>query len=274
MENNPLKQYFRRPAVYIKLPSNGVGYPEGSLDFPENAEFPVYPMTAIDEITSKTPDALFNGEVVVELIKSCVPNIKKPWEILSNDLDAILIAIKAASGNNNLDINTKCPKCSEESSYSVNLVGVLSTLKTGDYDKELEINNLKIKFKPVNYKTLNSVSIEQLEVQKMFETIANMNNDEKKIEVTKSVLAKITDLTMKIISNAIEYIQTPEIRVEEKEYILDFLKNCDKNTYNSIKDYNTVLKTSTEIKPLNIKCTHCGNQYSQPFTLNPSDFFG
>lgn len=45
--NNPLKQYFRRPAVYIKLPSNGKNYTEGSLDMPENGELPVYPMTAI-----------------------------------------------------------------------------------------------------------------------------------------------------------------------------------------------------------------------------------
>ena len=79
MDNNPLKQYFRRPSVYMKLPSNGQGYPEGSLEMPENGELPVYPMTAIDEITARTPDALFNGTAVAELITSCVPNIKDPW---------------------------------------------------------------------------------------------------------------------------------------------------------------------------------------------------
>jgi hypothetical protein len=89
LPNNPLKQYFRRPSIYLKLPSGGVGYPLGSLNRTENGELPVYPMTAIDEITSKTPDALFNGSAVVEIIKSCVPDITDPWSIPSTDLDAI-----------------------------------------------------------------------------------------------------------------------------------------------------------------------------------------
>jgi hypothetical protein len=51
MNNNPLRQYFRRPAVYIKLPSGGLGYAKDVLEIPESGDFPVYPMTAIDEIT-------------------------------------------------------------------------------------------------------------------------------------------------------------------------------------------------------------------------------
>ena len=54
---------------------------------PENRELPVYPMTAIDEITYRTPDALFNGQAVVNVIHSCVPNIKNAWEIPGTDLD-------------------------------------------------------------------------------------------------------------------------------------------------------------------------------------------
>jgi hypothetical protein len=36
MSDNPLKQYFRRPSVYIRLPSGGKGYPPGALEIPEN----------------------------------------------------------------------------------------------------------------------------------------------------------------------------------------------------------------------------------------------
>jgi len=92
LDNNPLKQYFRRPAVYVKLPSGGKYYPQGVIDMPTNGEIPIFPMTAIDEITTKTPDALYNGTAMAELMKSCVPNIKDPWAINSMDLDAILIA--------------------------------------------------------------------------------------------------------------------------------------------------------------------------------------
>ena len=53
MENNPLKQYFRQPAIYIRLPSNGRFYPPGAIDMPPNGELPVLPMTTLDEITCR-----------------------------------------------------------------------------------------------------------------------------------------------------------------------------------------------------------------------------
>lgn len=274
VENNPLRQYFRRPAVHIKLPSGGQGYPEGSIDMPSSGELPVYPMTAIDEITARTPDALFNGSAVTELIKSCVPNIKDPWMVNSNDLDAILIAIKAASGNDNLEIESTCPECKESATYGVNLVGVLTTLKAGDYSKFLSIGEIEVKFRPITFKEMNSASIHQFEVQKFFQTLTSITDEQESAVKTKEALKKITDITMELLSSGIEFIQTPTVRVDEKEYILDFLKNCDKNIYFKIRDYNAELKMSTEIKPLHTKCIHCQHEYEQPFTLNPSDFFG
>lgn len=275
-ENNPLRQYFRRPAVHIKLPSGGQGYTKGVIDMPPTGELPVYPMTAIDEITARTPDALFNGSAVAELIKSCIPNIKDPWSIASNDLDAILIAIKAASGNDSMEIESVCPKCNEAATYGINLVGVLSTLKSGDYSQLLEVGELKIKFRPIRYKEMNDASLQQFEIQKLFESInsnAGMSDTEKNAK-TQEAIRRITDVTMTLLSHAIEYIQTPSVHVDETAYILDYLKHCDRNVYAKIRDYNSELKLSTEIKPLPVKCIHCQHDYEQPFTLNPTDFFG
>lgn len=272
MSHNPLKQYFRRPSIYLKLPSEGKGYAPNSIDLPENNELPIYPMTAIDELTAKTPDALYNGQAVVDIIKSCVPNIKDPWTLLSIDLDAILIAIKSASSGDSLEIDTSCPKCKEVSTYNISLVGLLSTLKVGDYSKALELGDLKIKFKPLTYKEINEAALGKFEVEKTF-VVLNNASDEDKIKISKELLEKITLLTMELLSKTIIEIETPTVTVDSEEFILDFLKNCDRNIFNNIRDYNTELKSSSELKPLDIKCTACGNEYSQPFTLNPSDFF-
>lgn len=271
--NNPLKQYFRRPAVYLKLPSGGKDYPPGSVNMTETGELPVYPMTAIDEITSKTPDALFNGVAVVELIKSCVPDIKDPWAVNSTDLDALLVAIKAASGGNNLEIESICPKCEHSTSYGINLVGILAQIKAGDYDKTLRVTDLEIKFRPLIFKEMNHASLGQFEIQKMFAKMESATDDKERTEVSQAALKAVTELTMEILSKTIEYIQTPSARVEDKEYILDFLKNCDRNIYIAIRDYNAQLKTATELQPLDVKCPNCTHEYKQPFTLNPSDFF-
>lgn len=273
LDNNPLKQYFRRPAVYIRLPSGGKYYPPGVIDMPENGELPVYPMTAIDEITTKTPDALYNGSAMVELIKSCVPAIKEPWAINSMDLDAVLIGIRAAGGGNDMEIESTCPACDTPSTYGLNLVGMLSQMKAGDYETELEINDLKIKFRPLQYKEMNEASIGQIEIQRVFYMLDQEQDEEVKKTKSQDALKRVTQLTIKLLTGAIEYIDTPTTRVDKKEFISDFLNNCDKNVYVTIRDYNAELKAQTEIKPLKIKCVNCNHEYEQPFTLNTSDFF-
>lgn len=271
--NNPLKQYFRRPAVYLKLPSQGKYYAEGVIDMPPTGELPVYPMTAIDEITSKTPDALFNGTAISELMKSCIPDIKDPWAINSVDLDSILIAIRAAATGSTLEIESACPKCTNEATFGVDLINVLATLSTGNYDEELRVGNLLVKFRPLSFKEMNEASLGQFEVQKIFTAIENEEDVEKKAKFSQQALKDITELTIKILTSTIEYIKTPNAVVSEKEFIIDFLRNCDKDSYVLIRDHNAALRASAELKPLDIKCTNCGNEYKQPFTLNPTDFF-
>jgi hypothetical protein len=273
MNNNPLKQYFRRPAVYFKLPSGGKDYVDGMIELPETGEIPVYPMTAIDEITTRTPDALFNGTALIEIVKSCVPAIKDPWKISSNDMDAILIAIKVASSGDVLEVETTCPSCSETNTYGVNLIPILNTLKPGNYDNTLNVGDLTIKFNPLTYKEMNDAALANFELQRTFVNIENAESEEERNKITKDTLEKITVLTMNLLTQTIEYIQTSSVRVDQKEFILDYLKNCDRNVYNKIRDYNGELKAATEIKPLHITCDGCGNEYDQPFTLSPVDFF-
>ena len=272
--NNPLTQYFRRPAVYLKLPSGNKGYKDTELDITPTGELPVYPMTAIDEITVRTPDALYNGTAVANLITSCVPNIKDPWAVKSNDLDAILIAIRTASNGESFDIKTSCPKCEEDQELAINLMNLLLTLKPGDYSKEYEFNDLKIKFMPLVYKQLNEVSLAQIEIQNTFSNLDKIEKVDERNAAGKKSLEDITILTMSIISAAIEYIQTPTVKVEDKAFILDFLKNCDKTTFARIRDLNTEIKKESEIKPLQLKCPKCSHEYEQPVTLNATDFFG
>ena len=272
LSNNPLKQYFRRPSIYLKLPSGG-NYPPGVINMPETGELPVYPMTAIDEITTRTPDALYNGTALIDLMKSCLPDIIDPWKIYSSDLDAILVAIKSASQGNELEIETECPKCEEVSKYGVNLVGILSTLKSSDYSKELQIGDLSIKFRPLIYREMNEASLSQFEVQKMFAGLQELS-DEEKNKKSHEAIVTITAITMDLLSHTIEYIKVNNELVKQTDFILEFLQNCDKNIYIDIRDYHGKLKDQSKLEPQKIKCIHCQHEYSQDIVINQTDFFG
>ena len=274
MDNNPLRQYFRRPSVYMKLPSGGLGYPEGAIDVTETGELPVYPMTAIDEITARTPDALFNGTAVVELIRSCIPNIKDPWAVSNVDLDAILVAIKAASSpNGEMDIESACPKCEEVSGYKINLAGLLTGLSSPDFKTPLDLGDLSISFRPLSFREVNEASVQQFELQRIFNQLESAEDDEKKAKIMQEGLQKITSLTMELLSKSIVEIATPTVPVTETAYILDFLQHCDRNLYIQIREYSANIRKDSELKPMQITCIACGHNYDQTITLNPTDFF-
>jgi hypothetical protein len=274
IENNPLRQFFRRPAIYIRLPSGGRQYKPGIVSLPESGELPVYPMTAIDEITLRTPDALYNGSAVADVIRSCIPSITDPWKINSVDLDALLIAIRTASDGNDQEIKSTCPACGEESTYGVNLVGLLPTINYKSYEQELVIGDLTLKMRPLEYIDVNAINIRQFETQKIISQANMVQNESDKTEKMKEVLMLITDATNQALAVSIEYIKTPTAYVDQTDYILEFLQNCDKKTYDLIKEHSMKVKNDSEMKPMKIRCIHCQHEYQQEINLNMSDFFG
>lgn len=272
---NPLSQYFRQPSIYIKLPSQGQNYPAGALAVPANGELPVYPMTAIDEITYRTPDALFNGQATVNVIQSCVPAIRDAWAVPSIDLDTILIAIRIASYGHDMEFVSTCPACNETTERKLDLRSVLDTLKTADYSGNVKSGDLEIYFRPLNYKHLNDNNQLQFEQQKLLQVIPDATVSESdKMTALTAAFKKLTEITVQSLALSIAVIKTPQAMVTEIEYINDFLKNCDRKLFDQIRDHVIKLREQSEMQPLKIQCPACQNEYEQVITLDMSSFFG
>lgn len=271
---NPLKQFFRQPAIYLRLPSEGNHWPEGSLSMPDNRELPVFPMTAIDEITYRTPDALYNGQAVVNVIQSCLPNIRNAWDVPAVDLNAILVAVRIASYGHNMELTTQCPSCKQESEYTVDLRSVLDSLVCADFGPGLEHGDLVIQFQPMDYRRQNDTNHLQFEQQKNIQMIqsSDLSNEDKITELNKS-LHRITELTIDALKWSIAAIRTPQALVTEPEFIHEFLTNCDRKLYSQIKDHIINLRESSELKPLTIKCNECNHEYLQQISLDQATFF-
>jgi hypothetical protein len=275
ISNNPLSQYFRQPAIYIKLPSQGNYYPPGALEMPTNSELPVLPMTAIDEITYRTPDALFSGQAVINVIQSCVPNIKDAWAIPSIDIDTILVAIRIASYGHEMQFATQCPKCTTTDEYGVDLRTVIDKIKAPDYSEGIKQGDIEIYFKPMTYKNLSDNNKIQFDEQRIFQAIPTDGEvDTKQIAAMSQALKKMTEMTVMALSQSIQMIKTPQAMVSEPEYISEFMKNCDRGLFNRIQDYVIEHKTQAEMQPVNIKCGSCENEYKQNITLDMTSFFG
>lgn len=273
-QNNPLKQYFRQPAIYIRLPSNGDFYPEGTLDMPPNCEIPVYPMTAIDEISYRTPDALFNGTATVDVIRSCVPNIRNPWVMPAIDLDTVLVSIRIATYGHTMEIDTKCPTCEDDQTLGVDLRTLLELMRTPDYQTPIRYRDMEIYFKPMPYSLLDENNKKQFEEQRILQSITDPDQTEEvRMQSLTRALKQITEITIEALSHSISVIKTPSSMVTEHAYINEFLKNCDRDLFTNIRDHIVKQKASAEIQPLKLKCVKCSNEYQQGITLNMPNFF-
>lgn len=273
MSDNPLKQYFRRPVLYIKLPSKGAYYSSDVFQATETGDIPVYPMTAIDEITGKTPDAVFNGQAVVDIIQSCVPAIKDGWKINTIDLESILIAIRVASNGEKMSIGSKCPSCETDGDYEVDLLDLLNNKTVPNYNKELNLNELLIKFRPITWAESTKNSMAQFDLQKLMVMLQDYEDTDAKQQELKKVFTKLNETVTNLVVDTIECIKTPESIVTNKNHILEFMQNCDKSTSQTIRDYSIDLKTQGDLKPLQIRCFNCQHEYKQKLNLNITDFF-
>ncbi len=271
---NPLQQFFRQPAIYLKLPSAGRHWPAASLDMPANGEVPIYPMTAIDEIKYRTPDALFNGQAVISVIQSCVPAIKNAWHVPNIDLNPLLIAIRIASHGHEMNLNTTCPACKHEEEYSVDMRTILDQLRIPNFAETINHGDLEIVFRPVSYEQQNQSSILQFEQQKILAALpASDLPEQEKMSRLNQALKVVTDLTIQIVCQSIAVIKTANAAVTDSTQIEEFLRNCESKVYNQIRDHVILLRQQSEIPPMKIKCTECNHEYQQPVDLDIANFF-
>ena len=273
-ENNPLRQYFRQPAIYIELPSQGKFYPQGALNMPQTNKLPVYPMTAIDEITYRTPDALFNGQATVNVIQSCVPDIKNAWSIPSMDIDTVLVSIRIASYGHEMGFSTQCPACQHVSDQAIDLRNVLDSMRPVDYAKPITSGDMEIYFRPMSYQNMSDNNKLQYENQKMLQNIPDStSSDTDKMSALSKALQEVTAMTVKALAQSIAMVKTPTAMVSEPEFIKELLKNCDRKLFNEIRDYIVTNKAQSEMQPIKLICPECKHEYQQTVTLDMSSFF-
>lgn len=278
---NPLTGYMRQPKIYIQLPSRGEYWPKKSIEFTESGEFPVYSMTAKDELIFKTPDALLNGQSVVDVIQSCMPNIKNAWDTPLIDLDTILIAIRLATYGERMPIKHRIPVINEEVEHEIDLRYLLDSQSQNMWANQVVISEDFVVFvKPLTYKHLNQAGMKTFETRRILNAVNDDNlTEEKKLEVFNNGLSNLTKITIELLTDSIYAIDTSDERVTDKKFISEFVNNADKNIFDKINQHITNLKKLNDLKPVKFTTTEEQQQagapadYEVPINFNESDFF-
>lgn len=271
---NPLTNWYRQPKIYIQLPSKGKFYAEGSLDVSETGDYPVFAMTAKDELMFKTPDALLNGQSTVEVIKSCIPAILDPWKMPGIDLDSLLVAIRIATYGENMDVSSSCPHCNHDNTYELNLTHWLSHFQTLNYKSTIEIDPLTIHVRPFTYKEITQNSLKTIEHQKILAVINDETiSDEEKLDKFGKSFIKLTELTVDLVATCVKQIDTPDGSSVDDKQIREFIHNAPSEIFDKISKHVSTLKASMEIPPQAVKCSNCEGDFMMPIVMDYSNFF-
>ena len=283
IEPNPLMKHIRQPKIYIKLPSGGKYWPDGAVDIPETGELPVLPMTARDEITFKTPDALINGQATVDVIQSCIPSIKNAWEIPSIDLDVILIAIRRASYGDTLEMSHKIPGTDIQKDYGLDLVGIYDSYFTKHFEDTFKIDGFTVQIKPVPYKEFTKNALRTFEEQRIMGIVSNDDmEDSKKLERFQKAFANLTAINIDMVANSITAIQPDgeNNAVVNATHIRQFIEQAESKVYTQISDHIKAQRAKFNHEPLVMQATDeekeagAPETYEVPITFDQSNFFG
>jgi hypothetical protein len=279
--SNPLMPYFRNPALYIKLPSEGKFMEANEIKTTMTGEIPVYPMTASDEIILKNPDALLNGDAIVRVVKSCLPDILDPRSISVPDLDVILLAIKQASFGDSLDMDLKCPECGEEMSYALNIRSIIDNITPMNIDNSIvRINDdVVVYLRPYNLESKTILDMATFEENMIFKSLLDSEMDEsEKAKIFNQSFERIADMNLELIAKSIMHIDCPMPEGSDpltyKDYV-EFIKNTDRKTVKLLKDALAALSDSGVQKEVEVTCTNveCQHTWNTPLVYDASSFF-
>jgi len=273
---NPLKQYFRGIKMYMRLPSGTHYYDKNAIDFNEAGEVGIMAMTGNDELILKNPDALLNGEALVEVIKSCAPSIKNPKVLLTNDIDALITAIRHVTYQDNLESKVKCPACEFENKFKLNLQHAIDTMTflEDEYVIHLE-NELSVYVKPLAFPEIIKSLHAQFENSKLVKSIQNEKiSEEEKLKIFGKVFKDAAKLNVELVSTSIIKIinESQNIEVTDKKHIFDFLQNVDISTVEKINELIKEINLIGIQKTHEATCEKCNHKWNSDIDLNPVNF--
>jgi hypothetical protein len=274
MAINPLQQYFRQPKIYVSLPSQGIFNAPGTINGDPN-QLAVCAMTGMDEVIIKTPDALFTGEASVKLIESCCPSIKNAWDLSTLDIDLMFVAIRIATYGNNITISNKCTECNTSNDYELNLNVIIEHFSKCQYDNVVALKDLTVKLKPLTYKQQTDYNLQVYELQKQVRQATDIADTAEQQTSLNKLWEDLAQIQLSLNINSIDSVQTPDVTVDERAHIAEWLANCESDVSTKIRNTIESNRNTWAIPPYSVTCTNpeCKHETKLAIELDNSNFF-
>jgi len=275
MNDNPLSKYFRKPTIYVQIPTGGRFNPE----IPKTVldEVAILPMTAIDEISMQNPDELLNGEALINLIASCVPAIPDPRNLCNIDAELLYLAIKYATYGKTITHLHTCTKCEEQAEYNIDINSVLNRFPEIDEVEPIEYEDLKIHVHPPKLESLTRLALIDVEQHRILANIKETAEGEGgEMEMAKQFaisFRKVSQQNIDLLISSIDRIETPDTVITDNDTILEFMTNIPANIVKTVNErIAEVSKKPDDLTTFEFACEECQHPDKVTFEMNPINF--
>lgn len=254
--SNPLMGKIKLPGRTFQLPSRAALYHNSEVNNAEG-EIHVHPLSALSEISLKSPDLLFNGKALEAVFAECIPDIGKASELYGRDVDAIMHFLRLVTYGPAFEINVKhtCTGAKNHS-YSIDIEQSVQNMKQLDpstIEKDFTCvlpNGQIVKVHPVKFSHM--IKLYQM----------NLNKSEFTDEDTKKNL----------IFNLVNVISSVD-DVTNKAFIEEWVRALSTPYQKRITE---VIERTNDWGPSStskIVCRDCGEEFEVELPLNPINFF-
>jgi len=270
--SNPLAQYFRTPGIQVRLPSNGAFLPKDSVQWTANEEVNVYPFKSSDELLFKSPESLLSGYATESAIRSCVPDIKcHPKLIASADLTVLLLAMRAASYGNTMELSSSCPNCQKELELACHIPTLLATAKTMPTENSIELTpELIVYIRPYNLANTTQLSLATFNETRI---IQGYPKEEQEKMIGES-LKRLSEVKLETTVDCIMAVAAGNTLVKDKIQIKQFAENIQVLWMKKIEEKLIELNSYGIDENIPVKCDNCNHEWKEAIKFDPSSFFG
>ena len=254
---NPLLEKLKKkiPGESFRLPSRGLFYTNGELDPEvEEGEVVIYPMTTVDELVMRSPDMLFQGTAITQVIGRCVPQVLKPERLIASDVDFILTALRRVSYGPLLPIAHKCPKCeAPEKEFNLSIDHFIRSSKEitrEQYDAmSVVVDDYTVRLKPCVF-------------EEMIKILQRSNDDMSSAEK----ISEWIDASLLAIIRSVDGIK-------DRELISEWLHKLPRQMKDDLSaEVENINQWGVEFS-YEVPCETCGFKNNIKSSLNPTSFF-
>jgi len=141
------------------------------------------------------------------------------------------------------------------------------------YENTVTLDKITIRTQPVTYKVSTDIAIQQYQMNKRLVQLETMEDSDEKQKMINELFVDIGKIQTEFFIANVESIDTGNQVVTEREFIVEFMNNCDKTIYDAIKKQVELNQATWKLPSYEVKCTECNKDNEISITLDQSNFF-